>query len=96
VTATCRSCGADIVWAETVPAGRKVPLDAATVDPTARGALILVGNRYAYGHADLADRIAQRQAVSVARAEDVIRSRYDAHLSHFATCPTADRHRKDR
>lgn len=96
MTATCRSCGADVLWAETVPAGRKVPLDVATVDATARGALVLVANRFAYSHRDLADRIAQRQAVSVARAADVIRTRYDAHLSHFATCPNARSHRKDR
>lgn len=96
MTAACRSCGADILWAETVPGGRKVPLNVATVEPTERGALLLVANHFAYSHTELAERIAKRQAVSLARAADVIRARYDAHLSHFATCPAADRHRKDR
>lgn len=91
----CRSCGQDVVWAETVPGGKKVPLDPRIVEPTERGALVLV-NGYAYSHAELVERIAVKQAVSTVRAADLIRSRYDAHPSHFSTCPHADRHRKDR
>lgn len=91
----CRSCGEDITWAETVPGGKKVPLDRRVVEPTARGALVLV-NGYAYSHPELVDRLAQREAVSTSRAADLIRARYDAHLSHFSTCPHAEHHRKDR
>lgn len=91
----CRSCKAEMLWAETVPAGRKVPLDPATVEPTARGALILV-NGFAYSHGELVDRLAQREGVSTTRAAELIRLRYDAHLSHFSTCPNARRHRGGR
>jgi hypothetical protein len=69
VSGTCRSCGAGMRWAETVPGGRRVPLDTATVDQDQRGALILVGGRYAYSLTELAERIAKKEAVSIGRAQ---------------------------
>lgn len=55
----CRSCGAPIVWFKT-SAGKKIPVDAATVEP-------------------------EDQQLQLPR-----------HVSHFATCPDADKFRRKR
>lgn len=55
----CRSCGASIVWFSTT-AGKSMPVDAATVQPT-------------------------DEQLELPR-----------HVSHFATCPNANQHRKPR
>lgn len=48
--ATCRSCGAEILWAESESTGKWVPLDAT---PTARGNLVLISGKVRpYGEAD--------------------------------------------
>ena len=39
--ATCRSCGADIIWARTVPGGKLMPVN---VEPSERGNLVLTGD----------------------------------------------------
>jgi hypothetical protein len=70
-TTTCRSCGAEILWAATEK-GRRIPLDAkpekrfvtAPCDPDAAGA------------SELHVRVE------------------DTYVSHFATCPHADQHRR--
>lgn len=89
----CRSCPAELLWVETVPAGKRIPLDTATVDVTARGAIIVVG-RFGYSLKELVERVSLKEAVSTRRAEALIAERYDAHLSHFSTCPGAARHRR--
>lgn len=89
----CRSCRAEVLWVETVPAGKRIPLDPPGVDFRAHGAIIVVG-RFGYTLKELAERLALREAVSVARAEELIGARYDAHVSHFATCPQAAQHRR--
>jgi hypothetical protein len=77
----CRSCGARIVWAETI-SGRRMPVDA---DPAPDGNLVL-----AYSSPGAAP-----MAVVVTPSQPMLDDppRY---LSHFVTCPNAEHHRKDR
>lgn len=95
----CRSCRAEVLWAQTVPGGRNMPLDKAEVKSGAAGALVVVGacgKFWAYTPADLAERLAQSQGVSVQRASELVANDYAWHVSHFATCPDADKHRRPR
>ena len=39
--ATCRSCGAPVIWARTVPGGKSMPVDP---EPFDRGNLVLTGD----------------------------------------------------
>lgn len=97
MTAECRSCRAPMEWAKTVPAGRSVPLDPEPVEPDHHGALVLVpgrGGPYAYGPTYLATRLAEKEGVSMAQAAALILERYEYRVSHFGTCPNADRHRR--
>lgn len=74
-TASCKSCGAPIVWAST-SAGGVMPVDR---DRVAGGNIVLV----------------ERDALSTPRAEIVAPDPdVPRHVSHFATCPNADRHRR--
>lgn len=96
---TCRSCGTKIRWALTAKRHR-IPLDVDPVPPDAQGALVLVEDEkrvvWAYGMSDLAERMAERLNVKVEDARILIVRDYEAGLSHFATCPNADRHRRQR
>jgi len=77
----CQSCGALIVWAETIT-GRRMPLDA---EPTKEGNIIL-GVRH--GQSPLAlVQTAQSLARLVAKGERL-------YTSHFATCKFANQHRR--
>lgn len=87
------------MWAVTVPGGKRVPLDVATVPATERGALVVVprdGTLYAYSLRELAERLAAKRGRTYDRAVEAVGAEFDAHLSHFASCPNANRHRRDR
>lgn len=81
--ATCKSCDAPIVWAQTEPKndkpGRAMPLDA-----NDDGSLAVPGN----GNIIVT---AQGPRGPVVRYVPAGRG---LHVSHFATCPNAKQHRK--
>ncbi|HEY1309247.1 MAG TPA: hypothetical protein VGF24_37165 [Vicinamibacterales bacterium] len=77
MSAVCKSCGAEIVWAKTIK-GRPIPLDRA---PSQRGNVVL----------------SDEGTALVYNSPGAIAPRYQdspRYLSHFATCPDADEHRK--
>lgn len=78
----CRSCGAPIVWGINVGTRKPMPVDA---EPSSRGNV----SRY-----DAADgpRLVVLNATKASAMRAAGQSLY---LSHFATCPHADRWRKD-
>lgn len=81
---TCRSCGAEIVWATVRSSGKKMPLDA-TATPD--------GNVWLHpdGFCDISATPSGDLFAGDSPATGVTR-----HTSHFATCPDADTHRKAR
>jgi hypothetical protein len=81
MTATCRSCRAPIWWCRT-PTGRSIPVDP---EPVSQGNLV-VGERTAYAG----------RAARVLRSGEEPAEGETRHVSHFATCPDADRHRSAR
>jgi hypothetical protein len=79
----CKTCKAEIRWAIWVDSGRTVPLD---LEPAENGNVALVDPRVP-GSAP--------GAVVIPEAR---RGRYagSLYVSHFATCPDADEHRRQR
>lgn len=78
--AECRSCHAAVIWART-EAGKPMPIDA---EPRPDGNLIIVGT------------LEGSPLVKVdppGLFDDPSTARY---VSHFATCPNADEHRRPR
>lgn len=73
----CRSCGKQILFAVTSN-GRNMPVDA-NLDPNGNVELTAVGDKY---HARI---IADPKAYKG--------NRQALHMSHFVTCPFADKHR---
>lgn len=80
-TAACRSCSAVIIWARTA-AGSRMPVD---LEPAEGGTVLLSGSRVR----PTATVVSPGQAAAAAAAGQELRK------SHFATCPRADRHRRD-
>lgn len=78
--ATCRSCGAAIVWALTA-AGKRMPID---LLPNPDGNVLIVGK---------ADHVAV-PLVQVRRRGDPVRDDDVVYASHFQTCPRAGEHRR--
>ena len=78
---TCRSCGAEVLWAETT-GGKRIPLDP---EPVAAGALLVVKRRMSPS-GELVPLVRP-----VRRGEAPASPRYQ---THFASCPDADRWRK--
>lgn len=78
MTARCRSCQAEIVWAET-ERGKRMPVDAA---PNPRNGSIVLRERA--GEAPLA----------IAGVPDEAFPGEPRYTSHFATCPEAARWRR--
>lgn len=86
----CSSCGARVLWATTVATRSAIPLDPEPVDVGTPGALVVVTQgpkRWAYGPKVLAILLLERLPDS--KVAD-----YPHHLSHFATCPNANTHRR--
>lgn len=76
---TCRSCGADIIWAPVAATGGLMPLD---VQPELEPAEKLV----AYNSASELCRVLRRSDLRDAQLAD---PGVTFHKSHFATCPQA-------
>lgn len=86
--AACRTCNAPIIWAITVPGGKRMPLDAA--------ALTTAGLQ-----ADTRGAFALLQATDAPLAigldalpSNTLELEPTLRRSHFATCPNADEHRR--
>lgn len=79
--ATCRSCGAPIVWTRT-EAGKAMPVDR---EPAVNGNLFIDAKGHSWG-----DSRPQAHSRVVAADEEPERARY---LSHFVTCPNSKQHR---
>ena len=83
----CRSCGAEILWVKWPTSGKRMPVDA---EPDWRplpkgGDIVLMLRGGAFGEL-LAEKFnAERHGQD--------RNRY---TSHFATCPNAAEHRRDK
>lgn len=75
MSATCKSCGAEIIWALTEN-GKRIPLDAEPIAPTP--------GRFLLSNDD----------PPVATAITIAKTPLRQYVSHFATCPNADSHRK--
>ena len=78
MTAQCRSCGAEIVWAVTA-SGRNMPVDAA---PSDDGTITLT-------------QTGTKNHAEVSGPPNLLDDR-PRHTSHFASCPNANSHRKNR
>lgn len=78
--AKCKSCGADIVWIQTL-GGKPMPCDAKPIPfvEDSTGSLNLVTSEG-----------------RVIRAKADATSEQFGYVSHFATCPNADVHRRSR
>lgn len=92
---TCRTCRRRILWAKSVTTGSAIPLDPEPVDPDSRGALLLIQG-WAYSVDEAARRWSEKDGVSTRAARAQVCWDHPAHLSHFATCPQADQHRRTR
>ncbi len=77
----CSSCGAEILWVKT-EAGRSMPLDIA---PVANGNVSIGGD-------DVATYHSKAQLIEAAK-DNLLPTLY---ISHFATCPHAQQHRKGK
>jgi hypothetical protein len=83
MSATCRSCGAAVIWLAISPGARAMPIDA---EPHADGNV-------------LADLVTRRGIVLSAGSLEVVRidtPDEPLYRSHFATCPDADAWRRKR
>lgn len=78
----CRSCGARIRWAVTT-AGKRIPVDEQPVDG---------------GNVLLHEAIDRQEPIATVVGKNVHPTLFDddapRYVSHFATCPNADRHRR--
>lgn len=81
--ATCRSCGARIVWAVT-SAGRRMPVDR---ESSEAGTVSLVVG----AAGDLLALVLKGEGIRLARKHE-----HPLHTAHFATCPEAAKHRRKR
>jgi hypothetical protein len=76
----CSSCGAAIIWT-TTKLGRPMPVDA---EPTPTGNIVLV------------DGGGGAPKAIYKRPEEIAALSCERYISHFATCPHADQHRKPK
>jgi len=82
MSATCRSCGAEIVWARTETTGRPMPIDVEPVDG---------GNVVLYEAPDTGELTAHVEGKGPHPVTWPTPLRY---VSHFTTCPNAAAHRR--
>jgi hypothetical protein len=80
--ATCRSCGAAIVWALTA-SGRLMPVDA---NP-AKGGNVRLSTDALHDHQYVATVVGPLEALIPADSQPL-------HVAHFVTCPDSDRWRR--
>jgi hypothetical protein len=81
-TSECRSCHAEVIWVFTEK-GRRMPIDA---EPSADG-------RFRKERVDVVDGN-QHRIVHFVRDDELEANTAPLYLSHFATCPDADQHRR--
>lgn len=93
--ATCRSCHTPIRWAITEGNHKRIPLD---IEPTADGNIVETGDIDAATKAPIVRYLkkAERPTMFPSLALMVGGQTPDSarYVSHFATCPNADEHRK--
>jgi hypothetical protein len=82
-SASCRSCGALILWTVTEPGGKRMPVD---VTPSDQGGFII-------NHRKRENKLIAIHVANVAPDALPGRNRF---TSHFQTCPNAAQHRKKR
>ena len=91
--AICGSCGAALVWARTVPAGKPMPIDRDSAG-AADGAVLVF--RVSYSGTD---RSPIPGVWCVAVPKDTVPAvpnhAFTRYRTHFQTCPNADQHRKE-
>lgn len=80
IPARCSSCRAAIRWAVSTASGKLIPVDA---DPNPAGNILLT------------ERDGQLWATVLSKAA-AFSAPKERHVSHFATCPHRDMHRKPR
>lgn len=78
--AACRSCRAPVTWAIT-DLGNRIPLD---LTPVADGNIVVIGHQ------------AGTTVVRVVTIDEPAPAGAPRYVSHFATCPNADAHRRGR
>lgn len=81
---TCRSCGAVIEWVRSERSGKWIPLD---IDPVDEGTIQL---DYQQSGARWAKFLNIEEAAELRAVDPDV----ELYVSHFATCPNADKHRK--
>lgn len=91
--AACNSCGAPIRFAKVESSGRRMPFDDEPVPYAPRGVYAVLGST-AYTHDEAVALVSERQGVSEQRARAILDENDDWLMSHFATCPNADTHRR--
>jgi hypothetical protein len=95
MSALCSSCKQPVLWSVTQATGKRMPLDPLPVDPETPGALIHVGGQAWSRKAAITDYV-EKHGISEDQAATEITAQYPHHLSHFATCPNAKKHRRPR
>lgn len=83
--ATCRSCHAAVVWVVTT-AGASMPLDP---EPRADGNIEMTGRTRRTKQGGMAPEVSYVPTQGALIASDEPR-----YVSHFATCPNAEQHRR--
>jgi hypothetical protein len=78
---TCKTCGAAIVWARTIPGGKQMPVDPEPAD---------------YGNVELYTMPSGKYLARVVKGNHQSIPGRRWHLSHFASCPDANLHRRTR
>lgn len=94
MSAFCESCRARMIWAESGTSGKRMPLDFTSVPMGTPGSFVVLGG-IAYSEDGAVSETSLRGAISMARAREILDG-HDWHLSHFASCPNRDQHRKAR
>lgn len=82
MSATCKSCGAPILWAVSETTGKQHPIDVA---PVSNGNALLIWPDYV-----------PRGMPEAPPTVQFVKTGRGAHRSHFASCPHASQHRRPR
>lgn len=98
VYATCRWCGADVIWLKSTATGKLAPID---YQPSPDGNVLVhrdPGSRHVQGTYEIVSRADQATIAGVLTQEQNDAARPVLHLNHWATCnsPTARRLAKER
>jgi hypothetical protein len=75
----CRSCKADVLWVQWRRSGKRMPID---LEPDQLGTVVVSHN-------------AAENLLIADKFDDSLHAGRRRFVSHFASCPAADQHRKD-